>query len=131
MKRQKGEFENTVAKGRRAEALSARIFRARGFSVLAQNLYFGHTGEIDLILNRGKRLYFVEVKSCYRGGSEENVDPLEQIQRQKLLRIRRCAEIYVNQHMIWQFHIHFLAVSVLFSEGNRLLKWSCVPMDEA
>jgi putative endonuclease len=50
------------ALGRRGERRAAWFYRLRGWTIVARNVRF-RTGEIDLIVRRGRTLAFVEVKT--------------------------------------------------------------------
>jgi putative endonuclease len=59
--------------------------------VLARNAWAGGY-ELDLVLRRGRRLVFCEVKA--KGGGRYG-DPLEMITREKLRRLLRAAEVWL------------------------------------
>lgn len=83
--------ESTVARGRRAERRVAWHYRLRGFRVLAQNVRAGGV-ELDLVVRRGRRLIFVEVKEKAGPGYG---DPLEAVDERKRARLRRGAEAWL------------------------------------
>ena len=76
------------------ERRAARHYRLRGWRVLAANVRVGHE-EIDLIVRRGRRLVFVEVKekTGYGYGA-----PLEMIDRRKIDHVRRAATRWLAAH---------------------------------
>ncbi|GEM_PF-2149199 len=55
---------NNREKGRIAENLAEAYYRFRGYRVVARNFH-SHYGEIDLILEKGRELRIVEVKSSW------------------------------------------------------------------
>jgi len=59
--------------------------------VLARNAWAGGY-ELDLVLRRGRRLVFCEVKAK---GSDRYGDPLEMITPEKLRRLLRAAEVWL------------------------------------
>jgi putative endonuclease len=63
----------------------------RGFRVLAQNVRAGGV-ELDLVVRRGGRLVFVEVKE--KTGPSHG-DPLEAVDELKQARLRRGAEAWL------------------------------------
>lgn len=75
-------------KGQWAENLAERYLELQGLTLLERN-FSCKGGEIDLIMEHGEVLVFVEVR--YR---KEN-NPLETINRQKERRIILCAEKYL------------------------------------
>jgi putative endonuclease len=77
--------------GHSAERRALRHYRLRGFRVLAVNAWAGRN-ELDLVVRRGRRLAFVEVKEK-RG--DEAGDPLEMVGLEKQRRLRRAAAAWL------------------------------------
>lgn len=78
----------------RGERLAARHYRLRGYRILGTNVRTGGY-EVDLIVRRGRRLVFVEVKERARpsyGGGIGAVD------REKRRRVRRAAAAWLQAH---------------------------------
>lgn len=75
-------------KGQWAENFAERYLELQGLSLLERN-FTCRGGEIDLIMEHGEILVFVEVR--YRKDS----NPLETINRSKERRIIQCAEKYL------------------------------------
>jgi putative endonuclease len=72
----------TAKLGARGERRAAWFYRLRGYVIVARNVRF-RTGEIDLIVRRGRTLAFVEVKtrqSLTAGAGYDAVDPRKQRQ---------------------------------------------------
>jgi len=87
----RGDRGSTFARGRAAERRVAWHYRLRGYRILARNVRAGGV-EIDLIVRRGRRLVFCEVKlkEGLRFG-----DPLEAVDFRKRQRLRRGAEAWL------------------------------------
>ena len=66
----------------------------RGYKVLATNWY-ARGGELDLVVRRGRRLVFCEVKS--KSGTSF-VDPLEMVGADKRRRLLLAAEQWLAAH---------------------------------
>jgi putative endonuclease len=62
--------------------------------VLDRNVWAGGN-ELDLVVRRGRRLVFVEVKA--KGGPRRG-DPLEMVTSEKQRRLRRAAEAWLVAH---------------------------------
>jgi putative endonuclease len=77
--------------GHSAERRALRHYRLRGFRILAVNAWAGGN-ELDLIVRRGRRLAFVEVKE--KAGAELG-DPLEMVGPEKQRRLRRAAAAWL------------------------------------
>ena len=82
---------NTSAAGRAAERRAAWHYRLRGYRTLDLNAWTGGN-ELDLVVRRGRRLAFVEVKA--KGGAGRG-DPLEMVTAEKQRRVRRAAAAWL------------------------------------
>jgi putative endonuclease len=83
-----------MRRGADEERRAARHYRLRGYRVLGRNVWCGGY-ELDLIVRRGRRLVFCEVKA--KGGTGFG-DPLEMVQPEKLRRLRRAAEAWLARN---------------------------------
>lgn len=79
------------AAGARAERRVRRYFRLRGYRVLAANARAGGN-ELDVVVRRGARLVFVEVKAR---SYDDFGDALEAVGPGKERRVRRAAEAFL------------------------------------
>ena len=77
-----------------SEQRARRHYRLRFYRILGANVWIGGY-ELDLIVRRGRRLAFVEVKSK---SGERFGDPLEMVGPEKQRRIRRAAEAWLARH---------------------------------
>jgi len=82
---------STSARGRAAERRVAWHYRLRGYRILARNVRAGGV-ELDLIVRRGQRLVFCEVK--LKEGPRFG-DPLEAVDEWKRKRLRLGAEAWL------------------------------------
>jgi putative endonuclease len=82
---------STRAIGSRAERRALWHYRLRGYRVLATNLWVAGY-ELDLVLRRGRRIVFCEVKA--KSGPKRG-DPLEMVGPEKARRLRRSAEAWL------------------------------------
>ena len=76
------------------EQRARRHYRLRGYRILGENVWIGGY-ELDLVVRRGRRLAFVEVKAKCRPGRR---DPLEMVTAEKQRRLRRAAEAWLASH---------------------------------
>ena len=74
-----------------SEQRALRHYRLRFYRILGTNVWIGGY-ELDLVVRRGRRLAFVEVKSK---SGERFGDPLEMVGPEKQRRIRRAAETWL------------------------------------
>src|SRR5687768_18178531 len=76
------------------ERRAARHYRLRGYRILGANVWAGGY-ELDLIVRRGRRLVFCEVKGKTGDGFG---DPLEMVDPEKLRRLERAAEAWLARN---------------------------------
>jgi putative endonuclease len=76
------------------ERKARRHYRLRGYRILGENVWIGGY-ELDLIVRRGRRVAFVEVKAKSGPGLG---DPLEMVTAEKQRRLRRAAEAWLGVH---------------------------------
>jgi putative endonuclease len=81
-------------RGAEAERRARRFYRLRGYRVLGENVWAGGN-ELDLIVRRGRRLVFCEVKAKL---GESYGDPVEMVGAEKQRRLRRAAEAWLGGH---------------------------------
>jgi putative endonuclease len=102
------------ALGPRAERRVRLYYRLRGYRVLEANARAGRN-ELDIVLRRGRRLVFCEVKA--RSGDGFG-DPREAVGPEKERRLRRAAEIWLVRHpAVLSLEIAFEVVGV---RGRRI-----------
>ena len=107
--------------GQRAERRALRHYRLRGYRILATNVWSAGY-ELDLVVRRGSRLAFVEVKS--KGGAGFGA-PEEMVGPEKRRRLVRAAEAWLQRNpRHGGLEVSFEIVAV---EANRLRR---VPMGD-
>jgi putative endonuclease len=105
---------NSRARGAEAERRARRFYRLRGYRVLGANVWAGGH-EIDLILRRGRKLVFCEVKEK---SWDAFGDPAEMVGPEKQRRLRRAAEAWLaGQPALAGLEIRF---DVMSDRGGRL-----------
>jgi putative endonuclease len=77
-----------------SEQRARRHYRLRFYHILGENVWIGGY-ELDLVVRRGSRIAFVEVKSK---NGERFGDPLEMVDPEKQRRIRQAAETWLAKH---------------------------------
>jgi putative endonuclease len=111
---------NSAHTGKDAEQRACDYLVARGLSLRVRNFQSRH-GEIDLIMNDGNSLVFVEVR--YRrtgdfGAGAESVD------RRKQARITACAQRYLQEHpAAAQRPCRFDVVALTGVAGQPQIEW--------
>jgi putative endonuclease len=110
--------DSRIKVGKIGEALAIEHFKARGYEIRAQN-YRTRSGEIDLIVQRGKRIAFVEVKtrrSSKFGLPQAAVTPAKQKQ------ISKIALNYLQRHNLLDVPCQFDVVAIVLSWKFELVK---------
>jgi len=100
--------------GQRAERRALRHYRLRGYRILGVNVWSAGY-ELDLIVRRGRRVVFSEVKS--KSGSGFGL-PEEMVGREKQRRLFQAAEAWLaRQPSLAGVDVEFEVVAV---EGREL-----------
>ncbi len=109
--------DSRIKVGKIGESLAIEHFKAKGYEIRAQN-YRTRSGEIDLIVQRGKRIVFVEVKtrrSRKFGAPQAAVTPTKQRQ------ISKIALNYLQTHKILDVPCQFDVVAIILSWKFELI----------
>ena len=80
--------------GKRAEQHAVWWYRVRGYRILATNAWVAGY-ELDVIVRRGRRLIFCEVKEKL---GERFGDPQEMVDDEKQRRLRLAADAWLARH---------------------------------
>ena len=102
--------------GRTGERLAAEYLQARGCTVVACNFRCSY-GEVDLIVEDGEDLVFVEVKT--RRGSAFGL-PEEAVTRRKQLKIMQVAAFYLDLHACSERSWRIDVIAVQLSPSGKL-----------
>lgn len=111
----KAKTEN-FNKGRYGEQVALEYLLEKGYELVDQNFStnLGIKGEIDLIMRDKDRLVFVEVKYKY---NDRLGVPEEMIDKRKISKIKRVAEIYIVLNKPKEEKFRIDAVCIL---GNQI-----------
>jgi putative endonuclease len=105
----------TTQRGHQAENEAAKQMRKLGYEILSQNWRTARC-EIDIVAQKGKIVYFVEVK--FRASSAQG-EGLEYITEKKLSQMRFAARIWVQQNN-WDGDWRLAAIGVT-TDGQQYL----------
>jgi putative endonuclease len=124
---QPGQKTEQQKRGSAAEAAVARHLTGLGYYVLAQNYAVPRLGELDLVLQLGRTIYFVEVKARSRadhfGGALAAITPA------KLARLRKTALFYLQKERYMNSDVAFLAADVRLTEQGEVADIVIVPVE--
>lgn len=104
----------TTRFGCEGESLARQYLEKKGYRFLTGNFRRTH-GEIDLIMQDGSTLVFIEVKSRH---SRRYGEPIEAVTPYKQRHIRDCAKIYLMNHPAEGKRIRFDVVEVMIRYGE-------------
>jgi len=110
---------NRKATGDRAELLACRYLKRHGLKTLARN-FRCRRGEIDLIMQDGDSLVFVEVR--YRQQARFG-HAAETVSRSKQNRIIHCARYYMTVHQNWNTPARFDVVAIEGKPDDFTVEW--------
>lgn len=77
------------------ENVAREFLIGKGYAIVDTNVHLGHN-ELDIVAMLGDRIVFVEVKTRLN----DDFDPLEAIDRKKILHLSRAADAYVRAYNI-------------------------------
>ena len=104
--------------GRRGEALAARYHERLGLTTIDRNVRLPG-GEIDLVMQEGDEIVFVEVKTRI---GDESLAPDELVTAAKLARLERLAEAYVDRlgtpEASWRIDV----VAIVLGRDGRVVR---------
>ncbi len=118
------------------EQVACEWLENRGFSITQRN-YLKPWGEIDIVAEKGKRIFFVEVKTVSRENitdtsediSRENSDhrPEDNVHPEKLKRLGRAIQSYLVEKNIedskeWQLEV----ITVYLDQAQKKAKVECL-----
>ena len=102
---------------KRAGVLGERIvknfLKKLGFNILKTNLWFKRYGEIDIIAEKNKTYYFIEVKTLKWN---ENFDPSLHYTKRKRDKFHNLVNYYSNKNNIKEFKTILATVKL----GNKI-----------
>lgn len=101
------------ALGSWGEDTAAEHLTKLGYAIVERNLKIG-TYEIDIIATKGNIIAFVEVKTR----SNDDDDPLEAIDRKRINRMARAADIYIRSREI-EFEPQFDIIAINGTDRNN------------
>jgi putative endonuclease len=103
------------ATGQAGEAAAERYLKRQGFKLLHRNLHLGRAGELDLVMEHGGVLVFVEVKARLAG---ETLGGFVNINDAKQRKLWELGQLYLQRHPATWRGVRFDAVEVEFADSQ-------------
>ncbi len=110
--------------GQLGEKEAAKYLKKKDYKIVAfnfQNTQGKRVGEIDIIAKEKDQIVFVEVKTRELENYEHTL-PEENITRQKLYKLQKIAQVYIDKNNLWDYSYRFDAVSVWISQDRENIK---------
>lgn len=107
--------------GNIGEKVAAKYLKSKGYRIIEtnyQNRLGKKIGEIDIIAVDGDEIVFVEVKTREMQ-KYKNTLPEENITYQKLKKMDRIANIYLNKNALYKADFRFDAISVWLNLNDK------------
>jgi putative endonuclease len=130
MKKMEGDQKIGNELGRLGEDIACNFLRKHKFKIVDRN-YRKKCGEIDIVAQKDRKLYFVEVKSVSCEMSKDKVTheildgyrPEDNIHPQKVRRLRRVMQMYIADKNVspetnWIFNIIIVKIDILSKKAR-------------
>ncbi len=88
---------HTQIVGKNGEDAAVAYLESQGFSIVERN-YWKKWGELDIVAEKAKKLYFVEVKAVSH--ETEGFSPEDRVHAEKLKRMGRAIETYLLERNV-------------------------------
>ncbi|MGI6664077.1 MAG: YraN family protein [Christensenellaceae bacterium] len=105
--------------GKKGEQLAAAYLQERGMILLREN-YQIRGGEIDLIMQDGETLVFVEVKTRRSQAFGRGV---EAIHAKKMQAMRRTAEQYIYENALQEMPMRFDVIEIFLKKETTEIQY--------
>jgi putative endonuclease len=102
--------------GRRGETLACEYLERQGLVVLSRN-WTCRDGELDIVATDGDQLVVCEVKS--RAGATCG-SPLEAVTPEKLHRIRKVTQRWLQKHRVGWVQVRYDAIAVVWPPDGEV-----------
>lgn len=105
------------ASGVKGEEIAKEFLQAKGYAIVAQNIFYPNIGEIDIIAKDGNILVFVEVRT-----RTDNFfgNPLETITKAKIKKIVNTSRKYLSEHKISCQGYRYDVIGILYDKITHI-----------
>lgn len=105
--------------GRWGESVALKFFIKKKFKLLERNFHC-RWGEIDLILKKGNKIHFVEVKTRQ---SESKGKPYEAVNYYKLKSLKNAINYYILKNHLTNFKLSLDVVSIQTDSKKNIISF--------
>lgn len=117
-------YRNRQEAGQAAESAAADYLLNRGYTLISRN-WRCRSGEIDLIMEDGTTLVFIEVRS--RTAPSRYGTAVEAISPRKCRQVRATASVYLRMHNVDNRPVRFDVAAVTFGPGGEVVELRYLP----
>ncbi|OGK52535.1 hypothetical protein A2970_01120 [Candidatus Roizmanbacteria bacterium RIFCSPLOWO2_01_FULL_44_13] len=100
--------------GNQGELDATVYLKGQGFSIIQKN-YRTRFGEIDIVAEKNKTLYFIEVKTR---SNDSKGKPYESINFYKLTHLKRASDMFLLQNNYKNYKLKLALISILRDRGE-------------
>ncbi len=108
------------------EELAKKYLLQKGYTVLARNYYQFRglrAGEIDLIVEKNKVIYFIEVKTRNVKNDQKMIDvPENSVTREKIIKMNKTAQHFLKENKRVESETHFDVIAILYNKSKKVAK---------
>jgi len=102
--------------GAKGEDFAQQFLENKGYKILARNFRFAKLGEIDVIVQKGQNICFIEVKTR---SSTRYGKPNEAVNYSKQRKIKQVAQIFIKKHQLYNQNIRFDIIELIVQKSNN------------
>lgn len=119
----KFNFLNCLDIGKYGERLAVKHLEEKRFLVKTKN-YLRPYGEIDIVAKKGRKLFFIEVKTTKidYNDSRENFSILNKVDNKKLSNLEKTISSYLRENNLLNSDWRFGIITIFLTKDNKLLK---------
>ena len=111
---------NTLLRGHQAEAFAAQYLQERGLRLLARN-YRTVAGELDLIMQDGEDIVFVEVRLRNNAHFGTAIDSVDSHKQKKL--IRTATHYLSRMNLLDKVNCRFDVIGISYPQTKAVVEW--------
>ncbi|NLM09727.1 MAG: YraN family protein [Clostridiaceae bacterium] len=109
---------NTWQLGKKGETFAVEYLIKKDYKILRQNYRAGRLGEIDLIVFKNNRIFFIEVKS--RTGDSFGT-PAEAVSYKKQGTIKKVASCFLKEYGTSDVEVQFDVIEIIMTKDGKLV----------
>jgi putative endonuclease len=107
-----------LIRGKAGEIAAVRYLVEQGYAIIQTN-WRCRIGELDIVAMKKQTLVFIEVRTRSAHSLSMYGTPEESITQKKQLKLRKLAQVYIQQNKILMSAIRFDVVCVILNERNE------------